>query len=176
MWCHAVTFFVKALKTPQEDYTQPSRMNVGSHSWLFAWECLWACGSLPFTHLQTHYRNTQNNDEMWHSQIYRTHYPSFLYFLSWFGRTEPGSHTPYPVRHWHTIMNTHARTDFITSSLLRFLGILAFMGAWKPHHSCGMSLPMCSVRHGREEALKDNITGKIPLLVSNAISVTTNKL
>lgn len=26
------------------------------------------------------------------------------------------------------------------------------MGACKPHHSCGMTLPMCPVRPGREEA------------------------
>lgn len=50
------------------------------------------------------------------------------------------------------------------------------MGAWKPHHICGMSLPMCAVRPGREEAPLDSITGKSPLLVSNAILFITNRL
>lgn len=123
--------------------------------------------NMQITSLCTFADTLQKHSKQWwnvtFSNIPPTHYPGFL-CMSWFSRTEPGSHTLYPVRHWHTIINTRSHTDFITSSLIRFHGISAFMGAWKPHHSCGMSLPMCSVRPGREEALWDNITGENSLV------------
>lgn len=52
------------------------------------------------------------------------------------------------------------------------------MGACKPHHSCGMTLPMCPVRPGREEAPLASIVVEIPLgdikchIVSSQITLT----
>lgn len=44
------------------------------------------------------------------------------------------------------------------------------MGACKPHHSCGMTLPMCPVRPGREEAPLVSITRGIPHASIHGIS------
>lgn len=45
------------------------------------------------------------------------------------------------------------------------------MGACKPHHTCGMTLPMCPVRPGREEAPLVSITREIPSHALNAVLV-----
>lgn len=87
-------------------------------------------------------------------------FPLFLY-TRWFSGTCPGSHTLHPVPSWHTIINKHAHRPH-TSALIHFPGTWAFMGACKPHHSCGMTLPMCPLRIGTEEAPLVSITREIP--------------